>query len=89
MILDDINRYDGAAAYLAQAVAAPSDADRRLAGRKLRMAHDGVLPNRAAGGRQAAGNPQPRAHVSPWPTRELVVLCTSKCAVAAGDTTSD
>jgi len=43
VVSDEINRHGGRAAYQAHAAAAQYDADRRLTGRKPRMARDGAL----------------------------------------------
>jgi IS30 family transposase len=49
MICDEINRHGGATSYQAQAAAAQADADRRLTGRRPRLAPDGALFARVAG----------------------------------------
>ena len=49
MVSDEINRHGGAAAYQAAAAAAQADADRRLSGRRPRLAQDGAVFGQVAG----------------------------------------
>jgi IS30 family transposase len=49
VISDEVNRHGGEAGYQAQSAAAQAEADRRLTGRRPRLAPDGVLFGQVAG----------------------------------------